>query len=168
MDRIPKIENLQQSLCWPRIEQHLGGEQEVSYVSVLPSGENGESIFILMSQDRAFGGYVGFGEWHYHPDTWEEAEPTVFALLCGEMGVIEGLNARGQYRQGGLGQKGDWPETLGRDIKMLRHVFFDETPETVTIDFSRYYRGKHLWVRKDVKERSEKLFRELGLEIPDF
>ncbi|PQO31060.1 hypothetical protein C5Y96_11920 [Blastopirellula marina] len=168
MDRIPTIEDLRQSLCWPHIEEHLGDEQEISHISILPSQEQGESIFVLMDQNRGFGGYVGFGPWHYHPDTWEDAEPTVFSLIYGEVGVIEGLNSRGEYREGRLGQKGDWPETLGRDIKKLRHVFFDQPPETVTIDFTQYHRGKHLWVRQDVKERTENLCREHGMELPDF
>ena len=168
MDFVPKVEVLKESLGWPDIREHLGDENEYANVSIFPTEEAGNSIFILMGPKREFGGCVGFGGWHYHPDSWEDAEPTIVAILCGELGVIEGLNGRGQYRQGSLGRKGDWPETLGRDIKSLRLVFFDEPPESVAIDFTKYYQGKHLWVRKDVKQRSEKFCREYGMEIPEF
>lgn len=168
MDRIPKIEDLRQALCWPHIEEHLGDEQNYAHVSILPSHEEGESIFVLMDGNREFGGYVGFGSWHYHPDTWEDAVPTVFEMICGEIGVIEGRNAQGKYREGCLRGKDDWPDTIGLDIKTFHQIFFDQPPQKVTIDFTQYFRGKHLWVRKDVKERTEKFCREHGMEIPTF
>ena len=162
------VENLKQRLDWDRVDEQSDPEHGLVYLFVRPTTAELEPVYFCLGEDRTSVVQFGFGDWHCHPDELEEAIITASQLVRGERCVVEECDGAGRYQGGGLYDSGGLPETLGTNVKSLRRVFFNRKPIIEEIDFSRYFRGKHIWVSHDRKAEIERLYRDLGVPIEDW
>lgn len=89
-------------------------------------------------------------------------------LARGERCIVEERDATGNDRGSGLYLPDGFPDTLRLEAASFRRVFFDREPLAEPIDFSRYARGKHLWLSHERKAETERVYREVGMPVPDW
>ena len=53
------------------------------------------------------------------------------------------------------------PDTLGKDIKHLRRVFFGRASTTEPVDFSRYVEDQHIFVERRTKAKVDRIMKRL-------
>lgn len=159
---------LSQRLEWPGVDEEVFAEYGFVYLYVRPTRAGLEPVYFCLNEDRTFVVQFGFGEWHCHPHEVADAVETAQLLVRGEVCVVEERDAAGKYRAGGLHAPGGLPRTLLKDAASLRRVFFDREPVSEPIDFTRYFRGKHIWLSHEHKTAMERGYIELGMQVPDW
>jgi hypothetical protein len=111
--------------------------------------------------------HLGFGQWHYHPATIDDAIETAQKLISGELCLVEELDAAGKSRGGGLLAPDGVPDTMTKQTVSLRRKFFDREPIIEAIDFSRYFEGQHIWLLHEKKAEIDRIWRENGMPIEE-
>ncbi|MHC4192525.1 MAG: hypothetical protein ACYSUB_23155 [Planctomycetota bacterium] len=159
-------ESLRKRIDWPAVDEEVNCGWV--YLYIRPTDPSLEPIYFCMGEDRSFIQQSGFGKWHYHPDDIEEAVETAVALIRREKCVLEERDGSGKYLGGGLHRPSGLPDTLGQTAAYLRRVFFDREPVDEAIHFAPYFRGRHIWISREHKEEVEQVFREAGLEPPEW
>lgn len=162
------VETLQHRLDWQGVDETVNAEYHLVYLFVRPTNPDLEPVYICLDEQRSSIIQFGFGEWHCHPDQLEDAIEKASLLVHGKRCIVEECDATGEYLGGGLYGPHELPETLGRKAKSLRRLFFNRVPICETIDFSRYFRGRHIWVSHDRKAETERVYRELGMPGPEW
>lgn len=151
-----------------RVDEEANAEYRLVYLYVRPTRAGLEPIYFCLDEDRSFIQQFGFGEWHYHPHEINDAVETARLLVCRERCVVEQRDANGKCRGSGLFSPDGLPDTLSMDTASLRRVFFDQEPVAEVIDFDRYFQGKHLRLSHERKAEAERMYRELGMAVPDW
>ena len=154
---------LRERLGWPSVHEETNEEHELVYLLVRPTRAGLDSIDFGLDEDRSSIEHFGFGPWHYHPETIDEAIETARLLIRREQCLVEELDAAGKSRGGGLHTPDGLPDTMTKQTVSLRRVFFDREPVVEAIDFGRYFEGKHIWLSHEKKAEIDRIWRENGM-----
>ena len=158
---------LRELLGWPDVDEGANAEYKMVYLNVLPTRAGLDPIDFGLDESRTSIEHLGFGSWHYHPETIDEAIETARLLIRGERCLVEELDAAGKSRGGELHTPDGLPDTMSKQIASLRRVFFDREPIIEAIDFSRYFEGKHIWLSHEKKAEIDRIWRENGMPIEE-
>lgn len=159
---------LRHRLNWPAVDEQVSAQYCAVFLNIRPPSPDLASIDCCLDEGRTSVDRLGFGEWHYHPETLAEAVEMARQLVRGEKCVVEERDAAGAYRGSGPYAPDGLPDRLHRDTASLRRVFFGREPVAEAIDFGRYFRGKHFWVSHERKAEVERLYREIGQPAPEW
>ena len=154
---------LQERLGWPDVEEETNAEYKLVYLLVRPKGAGLDSIDFGLDENRTSIEHFGFGQWHYHPETIDEAIETARLLIRGERCLVEEMDAADKSRGGGLHTPDGLPDTMSKQTASLRRVFFDREPVVEAIDFGRYFEGQHIWLSHEKKAEIDRIHREAGM-----
>jgi hypothetical protein len=161
-------DELQRAVGGYAVEEEVNSQYRLVYLYVRPTRAGLDPIYVCLQEDRSFVQQFGFGQWHYHPDEIAEAVETAGRMVRGELCLVEERDAQDRYLGSGLYPPDGLPDSLLMATTTLRRVFFDREPAREAIDFGRYYRGQHLWIAHDRKAEAERVYREVGMRIPDW
>jgi|GEM_PF-2570741 len=155
------VQHLRERLSWPRVE--AVDIEGTLWIACRPDNPSHESIGLWIDRDLECVQAVGMGVWHYHPETLEEAVVMMGTLIRGEQWILEQYSTTGRYKCSGPEKPGTRPDTLPLDIGWMIERPFNQEPRRREVDLSGYVRGRYDFVDPGYKERTEKLWRELGI-----
>jgi len=133
-----------------------------------PADEKLASVDLLLSDDTTAVIQVGSGEWHTHPGDVDVAIEMARQIIGHELCVLEEYTAEGRLMGSGpIGPDGNF-KTLRLDATYLMRRFFGRVPVREEVDFSRYVRGRHLYVDKEHVTTMQAAYAKLGRPAPSF
>ncbi|MES2572354.1 MAG: hypothetical protein V4710_20155 [Verrucomicrobiota bacterium] len=98
---------------------------------------------------------LGFSEWHGHFDSKPTEAARVRAaikltrqLISHDFCCVEELNGDGKCRGSSILRPTGIPDTLTKDIRQLRRMFFGQVAIIEPVDFSRYREDEHIFVER--------------------
>src|SRR4051812_9757801 len=160
-------------LHYPSIEQRYRGQSydgvlyEVDCLCATPRQDVLDSVYIYLDENWEIVDCVAFAHWHGHFEGAADEEQNTRkafqmarALVHRKRCIIEEYDANGRCLGSAAVAPRAVPDTLCRTTVRLRRVFFGLPPANEAIDFSRYFRGRHLWIEKSRKEESERFWRQ--------
>ncbi len=160
---------LRELLSWPRVEEELDRENRMVVLLVQPTHPGLDDIYLGLDEERSHLEYFGFGPfWHSHPDEITEAVDTARLLIRGEQCMIHERDAAGKTIGSGLYSPDGLPDTMSKEVASLCRVFFDREPVIEPIDFTRYFRGAHIWLSLERKAEIERMYRDQGMPLPEW
>lgn len=178
---IVTIDTVRQTLDYAKIvtrpQEQMYGERTDRYTifSAVPEDETQLQIDMYFNESCDVVELVSFGPWHGHFDSAEDEEDNirnafraVRSLIHREETLVEQHDESGRYRGSELLAPDRHPDTLGFDIRTLRRVTFGQPPRDEPVDYSRYHRGKHLWISLSRKAEVEGIYRAHDLPLPEW
>ena len=172
------VDQLKKRLQWDNIEEERRSQEYQGRMyydrifHIRPSSPDYPEIYFLFDDDVTSLAQLGFSEWHGHYDEFADerrnivqAIKTARTLVLREACLVEERDAQGRYIGSSILGPDEIPRTVSKKARKLRRVFFDREPIEEEIDLSRYYEGKHLYVEKQAKKETERVFRESGMEF---
>lgn len=162
------VETLRERLGWSDIREEALPEYEMRLFRAIPRDESLPSVYFLFDDEVELLDQLGSGDWHYHPDDTEEAIDLARKLIHHEMCILEERDRNG--RGGGSGPVGpdDVLRTLRLDADHFVRHFFGVSGKREAIDFSRYVKGKHLYVEVKYNAESDAAWESLGRPPQEF
>lgn len=136
--------------------------------SVIPLDESLPSVDLLFDENVEYLIQVGSGGWHCHPSEIEYAIDLARKLVHHEMCVLEEWSDKGEHSGSGPVAPDEVLGTLRLDAGHFVRRFFGKPPVREAIDFSRYAKGKHLYIELNRKADSDAAWRSLGKPPPEF
>jgi hypothetical protein len=156
------LQHLREHLNWPRVE--AVDNDGLLCIRCLPDNPSHEAIGLWIDGDLQRVEALGMGIWHYHPDTLDEAVAMMGTLIRSEQFVLEQYSSTGRYAGSGPQRPGALPDMLPLDIGWLIERPFNQEPRRREADLSRYFRGRHHYVELEFKLRTEKVWRDVGMD----
>ena len=135
---------------------------------VVPADESLASIDFLFDDGVSFLQQLGSGRWHYHPDEIEDAIEMARKLVHRELCILEERNRKGEYSGSGPVAPDGVMGTLRPDADHFVRRFFGSPEVREEIDFSRYHKGKHLYIELTRKAEAEKVWKSIGGPMPEW
>lgn len=162
------VEQLRERLGWNDIREKRMPDYEMCWFSVVPDDESLPSVDFLFDDKVEFLVQVGSGEWHYHPDEIDDAIDLVLNLIYHETCILEERNKKGECSGSGVVAANEVMHTLRLDADHFIRRFFGQQPVREAIDFSRYFKGKHIYIDLKHKADSDAMWTSLGMPPPEF
>lgn len=162
------VEQLRDRLHWPNIRDRPMPECGMRWFSAVPRDQSLDSVDLLFDEKVEFLQQVGSGEWHCHPDEIDGAIELARQLIHHEICILEERNQKGEYIGSGLVAPDEVLDTLRLDADHFIRRFFGRPPVREAIDFSRYAKGKHLYIELKHKAESDAMWASLGQPPPEF
>lgn len=134
----------------------------------VPRDESLPSVDFLFDDEVTFLQQLGSGEWHCHPDEIEDAMGMARKLIHHELCILEERNKKGEYSGSGPVAPDAIMDTLRLDADHFVRRFFGLAEVREPIDFSRYRKGKHLYIELKRKAESDATWKSLGQPPPEF
>lgn len=162
------LEQLRERLGWEDVREEPLPQYSMRLFRVVPPDESLPSIDFLFDDGITFLQQLGSGKWHYHPDEIEDAIEMARKLVHRELSILEERNRKGECGGSGPVAPDGIMDTLRLDADHLVRRFFGSAEVREEIDFSRYHKGKHLFIELNRKAESEKVWKSLGGLIPEW
>ena len=162
------VEQLGRRLGWTDIREEWVPQYAMRWFRIMPRDASLPSIDFPFDDKVEFLQQLGSGEWHCHPDSIESAIELARKLIHHEMCILEERDQKGKYGGSGPVGPGDIKGTLDLNADHFVRRFFGMPAIREPIDFSRYVRGKHLFVELQRKARSDAVWKSLGKPSPEF
>jgi len=162
------IEQLRERLDWPDIREKAMPEYAMRWFSAIPRDESLPSVDFLFDDQVEFLTQVGSGEWHCHPEVIDDAIELARKLIHHELCILEEHNEKGEYTGSGPVAPTEVLGTLRLNADHFVRRFFGVPAAREAIDFSRYTKGKHLYVELKRKAASDAAWKSLGKPPPEF
>jgi hypothetical protein len=159
---------MRERVSWGNVHQEAMTDYQMMVFHVRPEQPHLDPIHFLFDQEVTFLVQIGMGIWHTHLDEIDDALDMASKLVRHELCILEERDERGEYRSSGPVRPDEIPRTLGRDTGWLSRIFFDREPVREEIDFSRYFRGKHLWIEPGWKDELEQIHRAAGMPVTEW
>lgn len=162
------IDELRERLAWLNIREKKMPEYRMRWFSAVPDDESHPSVDFLFDENVEFLQQLGSGEWHCHPDDINRAIELARKLIHHETCILEERNKKGEYSGSGPVAPTEVAGTLRLDTDHFVRRFFGRAPVREAIDFTRYIKGKHLYVERRVQAESIRVWALLGQQPPEF
>ncbi len=162
------VEQLRERLGWQNIREKPMPEYRMRWFSAVPDDESLPSVDFLFDDKVEFLQQVGSGEWHCHPDEIDDAIDLARKLIHHEKCILEERNKKGEYSGSGPVAPNEVMGTLRLDADHFVRRFFGQQPVREAIDFTRYVKGKQLYIELKRKAESDAMWASLGKAPPDF
>lgn len=162
------LEQLRGRLDWEDVREELVPQYSMRLFRVVPADESLPSIDFLFDDGVTFLQQLGSGKWHYHPDEIEDAIETARKLVHHELCILEERSRKGEYSGSGPVAPDSVRDTLRLDADHLVRRFFGSPEVREEIDFSRYHKGKHLYVALNHKAEAEAAWKRIGGPLPEW
>jgi hypothetical protein len=160
-------EQLRERLGWPDIREEPWPEYSMRWFRAVPRDESLPSVDFLFDDQVTFLQQVGTGEWHCHPDDIEYAIELARKLIHHEKCVLEERDKNGEYSGSGVVAPNEVLDTLRIDADHFIRRFFGVPPVREAIDYSRYIKGKHLYVERERRAEMDAIYKSVGLPLPE-
>jgi hypothetical protein len=161
------ITQLRERLGWSDVREQPIAEFSMRWFRVVSRDESLPSIDFLFDDKVEFLQQLGSGEWHCHPGDVDNAIELARKLIRHEMCILEEHGKQG-YSGSGPVAPAEVLGTLRLDADHFVRRFFGVPAVREAIDFSRYAKGKHIYVELRRKTESDALWRLLGKPPPEF
>src|SRR5687768_16925515 len=155
------VEQLREQLNWPDVREEPLPEYSMRLFRVVPVEESLPSIDFLFDDGVSFLQQLGSGDWHCHPDEIDDAVETARKLVRRELCILEERSRKGEYSSSGPVAPDAVLSTIRRDAGYFVRRFFGSPAVREEIDFSRYHKGKHLYIELNRKAESEAAWKSL-------
>jgi hypothetical protein len=162
------VDQLRERLGWDDVREETLAEYSMRLFRVVPADESLPSIDFLFDDSVSFLQQLGSGRWHCHPNEVDDAVEMARKLVRHELCILEKRNRQGEYRGSGPVPPDAILDTLGHDADHFVRRFFGSPEVREAIDFSRYYKGKHLYIELNRKAEAEKVWKSIGGPIPQW
>ncbi len=161
------VEQIRDRLAWDDVREEPLPEYAMRLFRVVPD-ESLSSIDFLFDDGVSFLQQLQSGEWHCHPDEIDAAIEIARKLVHRELCILEERNSQGEYNGSGPVAPDAIMDTLRLDADHFVRRFFGSSEVREEIDFSRYYKGKHLYIELNRKAEAEKVWKSLGGPVPEW
>jgi hypothetical protein len=169
------LELARELLQYRNVVQYRHPEVDGYIFSALPEDARQWTVDLYFNDTCDVVDIVSFGHWHAHCDTAENEEEnitraiaTARSLVHRETCVLDECGAEGRYLGSSIVDPTGLPETISKDAQFLRRVVFGQAPRDEAIDYSRYYRGRYIWITLSRKEEIERIYREHDMALPEW
>lgn len=155
---ITTVSEIREQLRWPDVREDHLAEHAMRIIRAIPSNPDLPSVDLGFDEDMSYLEYQGFGCWHWHPSSIEEAVGEARKIIHRERCLLEVWSDQDQLCQSVPVPCDGIPDKLSLNAHYFVRSFFGEKGVREAIDFHRYYKGSHGYVEFGHKAEMEKLF----------